>query len=274
MNNTRMLLILVLATIFGLAAGYSALRYLKSRPSVVRVSPGGETVSMVLAAQDLALGRVLEDSDLRVVEWPAGAVPSGFAGTKEELIGLSLITNVHANEPILASKLAESGLLGIIPLIPPGMRALSIAVDQVVGVAGFVTPQTRVDIILIMTPPGSEDAVSKVILQNIQALAAGEEIQETEDGRPVTVPVVTVLVSLAEAEKLALAANEGELRLALRHTLDFETVETLGERASRLFAGTLTGRGRPTVRVGTTAPTARESIIEIYRGGVRTLISY
>jgi pilus assembly protein CpaB len=275
MKTTRVLLILALAVISGLAAGYAALRYLSDRPMPVVVSSArGETVPVVLAARDLPLGSVLEDADLRVVDWPAGVVPAGFAGSKEELVGRSLVAEVQTNEAILATKLAELGLRGIIPLIPPGMRALSIRVDQVVGVAGFVTPQTRVDVILIMTPVGGSDPVSKVILQNVQALAAGAEIQETEDGRPVTVPVVTVLVTPAEAEKLALASHEGEIRLALRNTLDMESVETGGERASRLFAGTESSLARPTVRTGSTAPTARESIIEIYRGGVRTLVSY
>ena len=275
MKNSRMLLILALAIIFGLAAGYSALRYVSARPSTVTASPRGETVLVVLAARDLPLGTILADTDLRVVEWPTGAVPLGFAGSKEELVGRSLLTNVQANEAVLSGKLADSGQIGIIPLIPTGMRALSIAVDQVAGVAGFVTPQTTVDVILIMTPPGSQDAVSKVILQNVQALAAGEEIRETEDGRPVTVPVVTVLVSPSDAEKLALAENQGDLRLALRNTLDIEAVATTGERTSRLFSGTLSSRARGVVRAGSTASTsARESIIEIYRGGVRTLISY
>ena len=273
MKSTRLFLILALATLFGLAAGYSALRYLSDRPTPI-VSARGETVSVVLATRDLPLGTVLEDSHLKAVEWPAGALPSGFATTGEELVGRSLIAEVRTNEAILSSKLADSGLRGIIPLIPSGMRAMSIRVDQVVGVAGFVTPQTKVDVILIMTPVGGSDPVSKVILQNLQALAAGEEIRETEDGRPVTVSVVTVLVTPAEAEKLALAANEGVIRLALRNTLDMEPVETAGERASRLFAGAESPLARPTVRTGATAPTARESIIEIYRGGVRTLVSY
>ena len=86
--------------------------------------------------------------------------------------------------------------------------------------------------------------------------------------------MVTVLVTPAEAEKLALASSEGELRLALRNTIDMESVETVGERASRLFAGAETSLARPAVRTGSTAPTTRESIIEIYRGGVRTLVSY
>lgn len=275
MKTTRVLLILALAIVAGLAAGYAALRYVSDRPMPVTMSSsGGETVPVVLASQDLPLGKVLEDADLRVVEWPAGVLPVGFAGSKEELLGRSLITNVATNEAILSSKLADTGLRGIIPLIPTGMRALSIRVDQVVGVAGFVTPQTRVDVILIMTPVGGSEKVSKVILQNLPALAAGQEIQETEDGKPVTVPVVTVLVTPAEAEKLALASSEGELRLALRNTIDLESVETVGERASRLFAGAETSLARPAVRSGSTTPTTRESIIEIYRGGVRTLVSY
>jgi pilus assembly protein CpaB len=269
-----MILILALAIITGLGAGYSALKYLDDRPVPLASADNGETVPVVLAGRDLALGTVLEEGSLRVVEWPASAVPNGFASSKEELVGQALITDIQANEAILATKLADSGLRGLIPLIPPGMRALSVRVDEVVGVAGFVTPQTRVDVILIMTPPGSNEPVSKVILQNIQALAAGQEIRQSEDGRPITVTVVTVLVTPEEAEKLALAAQEGEIQMALRHTLDLESVETTGERASRLFAGTGVGPRVPSVRVGSTSPTARESIIEIYRGGVRTLISY
>ncbi len=273
--NTRVLLTLAIAIIFGLAAGYSALRFLNSRPEVVQPATGdGETVPVVLAARDLTLGTVLAQEDLQLIEWPATALPVGYASTPEELVGQSLISDVSTNEAILRSKLAQDGLRGIIPLIPEGMRAMSIAVDQIVGVAGFVTPQTRVDVILIMEPQGSQDAVSKIILQNILALAAGEEIRETEDGTPVTVPVVTVAVTPEEAEKLALASNEGVIRLALRHALDLQAVETQGERASRLFSGTPGPLSRPTVRAGTTSPSTQESIVAVIRGGVQTLIRY
>jgi len=273
MQNTRMLLILALAIVCGLAAGYAALQYLDDRPPTIVATAEGETVPVVLASQDLPLGTVLAEEDLRVVEWPAGAVPIGFANTRAELVGESLIHDVSENEPILATNLAGEGLRGLIPLIEPGMRALSVRVDEVVGVAGFVTPGTRVDIILIMTPPGGSDPVSKVILQNIQALAAGQQIQETEDGEPITVTVVTVLVTPEQAEKLALAAQEGKIQMALRYTLDTESVETLGERKSQLFAGAA-GSGRATTRSGSAPLSPRENIIEIYRGGVRTLISY
>jgi len=276
MKNTRMLLIMALAIIFGLGAGYSALNYLgeNSTPLLPSGNGSGDSQPVVLASRDLPLGTVLEEADLMVVDWPGATLPAGFASSSEELLGRSLIANVLTNEVILATKLADAGLYGLIPLIPPGMRALSVKVDEVVGVAGFVTPQTFVDVILIMTPPGSREAVSKVILQNIQALAAGQEIQETADGSPITVTVVTVLVTPEEAERLALAAKEGRIQMALRNTLDQEEVETSGERTSRLFTGRTAARSRSVVRSTSTPTTPQESIIEVYRGGVRTLISY
>lgn len=272
--NTRVLLTLAFAVIFGLAAGYSALRYLNSRPEVVQTGTGdGETVPVVLAARDLELGTVLGEDDLQVVSWPASALPAGFVSTIQELEGESLITAVSANEAILSSKLSD-GLVGIIPLIPEGMRAMSIASDQVLGVSGFVTPQTRVDVILIMDPQGSDDTMSKTILQNLRVLAAGEEIRETEDGTPYTVSVVTVAVTPEEAEKLFLASNQGVIRLALRHALDLQAVDTRGERASRLFSGTTGTLARPAARVGATSPSTQESIIAVYRGGAQSLIRY
>jgi pilus assembly protein CpaB len=270
-----MLLILALAVISGLGAGYSALQYMSERSTPLVTAGDRETLPVVLASADLPVGRVLQTGDVRVVDWPAGSIPTGFASAAEEVTGRSLISAVQANEPILATKLADSGLLGLIPLIEPGMRAMTVRVDDVVGVAGFVGPKTRVDVILIMTPPGEREPLSKVILQNIEAVAAETNIEPTEDGTAVIVTSVTVLVTPEEAEKLALASQEGEIRMALRNTLDVEAVETSGERVSRLFSGAGGVRGgRPLVRTGSTAATSRESIIEIYRGGVRTLVSY
>jgi pilus assembly protein CpaB len=274
MRNTRTLLVLVLAIVSGLVAGYAALTYLSDRPTPVAAKETGETQPVVVAALDLELGEVLEESDLRIVAWPAGLVPSGFAGSVDEVLGRSLITEVHRNEAVLSSKLADSGLHGLVPLIPPGMRALSVRVDEVVGVAGFVTPGTRVDVILIMTPPGTQDPVSKVILQNIQALAAGQQIQKDEAGEAMTVTVVTVLVTPEQAERLALASTEGRIQMALRNTLDLESVATQGQRSSSLFAGFLPARGGTRIRAVPQSSSVTESIVEVYQGGVRTLISY
>lgn len=273
MRNTRLFLILAVAIISGLVAGYSAIRYLRERPTPLIQTETRDVQPVIVAARDLSLGQTVVEEDLRIVDWPTTALPAGYASTTDELVGRSLVYNVQTNEAILSSKLADSGLHGLIPLIPPGMRALSVQVDEVVGVAGFVTPQTHVDVILIMTPPSGQEPISKVILQNLEALAAGQLIQETEEGEPVTVTVVTVLVTPEQAEKLALAASEGRIQMALRNTLDLESVETEGERASGLFSG-VSGRGRPGVRSASTRTSAAESIIEVYQGGVRTLISY
>lgn len=275
MRRKRTLLALALAIVSGLVAGIATIRYLEDRPTSLLASESeAETQPVAVAARDLGVGDVLQAEDVKLVDWPAGSVPSGYAGSSSEVIGRSLIAEVSVNEPFMATKLADTGLYGLVPLIPAGMRALSVRVDEVVGVAGFVTPKTRVDVILTMTVPGGRDPTSKVILQNVQTLAAGQEIQENEEGEPMTVTVVTVLVTPDEAEKLTLASSQGKIQMALRNTLDLETVETSGQFASRLFTGTSAPGSRRVVRSGPTNSTSSESIIEMYQGGVRTLISY
>lgn len=275
MRRKRTLLALALAIVSGLVAGIASIRYLQDRPTPLLASESNaETRPVAVAARDLGVGDVLKIDDVRLVDWPAGSVPAGYAGSTAEVIGRSLITDVSVNEPLMATKLADTGLYGLVPLIPAGMRALSVRVDEVVGVAGFVTPRTRVDVILTMTIPGGRDPISKVILQNVQTLAAGQEIQQNEEGQPMTVTVVTVLVTPEEAEKLSLGASQGKIQMALRHTLDLETVETSGQYASRLFSVASGSTARRVIRSAPTSATSSESIIEMYQGGVRTLISY
>jgi pilus assembly protein CpaB len=274
MKKQRTLVILLLAILSGSVAAWSTLRYLQDRPAPLVASTVGETQPVVVAAEDLELGRMLTAEDLKIVQWPAEALPAGFASSVVEVEGRTVVQNVHMNEAILAPKLADSGLHGMIPLIPPGMRAISVQVDEVVGVAGFVTPQTRVDVILILQLPGQRETTSKVILQNIQALAANQQITENAEGEPMVSTVVTVLVDPEQAEKLALAASRGRIQMALRNTLDLETIETDGERESRLFVTTDAPVRRPRTTTGTPSRAPSESMIEMYRGGVRTLISY
>ncbi|MEJ2205617.1 MAG: Flp pilus assembly protein CpaB [Gemmatimonadota bacterium] len=274
MKKKRVLFVLLLAITSGLVAGYSVIQYLDQRPTAIIASDSrGSTQPVVVAVRDLGLGQLITEDDLRVIEWPAGSVPTGYASVPGEVVGRGVIEAIRANEPILETKLADSGMgAGLPPLIPEGMRALSVKVDEVIGVAGFVTPQTRVDVILTMTPQGTKDPASKVILQNIQALAAGQEIRKNEEGEPMIVAVVTVLVTLEQAEKLVLAANQGRIQMALRNTLDLETVETDGQFASGLFLGTSRRIRRSSVRTGT--PPAAQGFLEMYHGGVRTLVSY
>ena len=275
MKTKRLFIILSLAIVSGAVAGYSALRYLRERPTALMAAEvSRETLPVMVATRDLGLGEVLTEADLRIVEWPGAAIPEGYARTAAEVIGRGVVSDIRTNEPILDTKLADAAAGGgLPPLIPPGMRALAVRVDDVVGVAGFVTPQTRVDVILTMTPAGSQDPVSKLILQNVRALAAGTELRRNDQGEPMEVTVVTVLVTPGDAEKLVLSATQGRIQLALRNTLDLETVDTDGERMS----GLLSGARRPTrgsVRIGTTGPASTPGILVMYQGGVRTLISY
>lgn len=273
MKRRKILVTLTLALISGGIAGYSALRYLQERPpTVMAAEPRDEGHSVVIAAQPLAVGSVVREEDIRVVSWPSEAVPEGYAENAAEVVGRGVITDVRMNEPLLQSKLAELGTGGGLPItIPPGMRAVSVRVDDVIGVAGFVLPSTRVDVLVTLTPPGSNDTATRVILQNVRAVAAGQEIQRDEDGTPMTVTVITLLVTPEDAERLVLAAAQGRIQMALRNTLDVDTLETTGSRMSAL----LVQRRRPTtVRAGPRQPEPLPSVIEIFLGGKRTLISY
>ena len=273
MRRKRTLLILLLALVSGAVAAFSALRYLQNRPTPLIAASSPDTRPVVVAAREVALGHTLTEDDVRVIAWPADALPSGIATTTDEVVGRSVVDDLGMNEPILTVKLAEGGLYGMVPLIPQGMRAVSVSVDQVIAVAGYVTPRTRVDIILIMETPGSSETQSKVIMENLTVLAADQVITENSEGQPIVSSVVTVLVTPQQAEKITLADTQGTLRLALRNTLDLESYETDGERESRLFR-TAGSTPAPRARVGTTSRAPSESIIEMYRGDQRTLVTY
>src|SRR5512135_418030 len=149
-RRSRPFILLALAVLSGGAAAYLAMQYIRERATPLMAAPP-KTAKVIVAAHDLPLGAVLGERDVKAVDWAGGALPQGFIGTVPEALGRGLITPVQENEPILEAKLAQKGAGGGLPvIIDPGMRALSVAVDQVVGVAGFVTPSTRVDVLLTM----------------------------------------------------------------------------------------------------------------------------
>jgi pilus assembly protein CpaB len=226
---------LVLALVSGGAAGYLALGYM-NRPLSPRSASANAMTHIVVAARDLAVGTVLAPGDVKKIDWPALTVPPGYAGSEEEVMGRGVITPVSANEPLMTAKLADKDAGGGLPIvIPEGMRAVSVEVDEVIGVAGFVTPGTRVDVLVTFSESGDRDeAATRVILQNVQALASGQTIQRSANGEPQTTTVITLLVTPEQAEKLTLAATEGHIQLALRNTLDMAEVDTDGVQAATL----------------------------------------
>ena len=269
---------LVLALASGGAAGYLALNNLQ-QPLSARPAATSPTMRVVVAARDLPVGAVLGPADVKAVDWPASALPPGYARDPQAVVGRGLITAVSANEPLLAAKLASKEAGGGLPItIPEGMRAVSVKVDEVVGVAGFVLPGTRVDVLATLTPSsGREEAATRVILQNVQTLAAGQTIQRDAEGKPQTVTVITLLVAPEEAEKLTLAATEGQIQLALRNTLDMGQVDTKGADAGNLVQSSPVAAPRPTgprvARPARTTGGGGTSVIT-YNGAERTVTTF
>ena len=275
-RRSRPFILLALAVVSGGAAAYLAMQYIRQQATPLMAATP-KTAQVVVAAHDMPLGSILGDRDVKTVDWAGGALPPGFIGSVPEAVGRGLITPVQENEPVLEAKLAAKGAGGGLPvIIDQGMRALSVAVDQVVGVAGFVLPSTRVDVLLTLTDAGSKEPATRVIMQNVKALAAGQSIQQDKEGKAQSVPVVTLLVTPEQAETLALAASQGRIQMALRNSLDTLHIETRGTRVSALMGGPI---GRVPVATPRRAAAVRElsvpepsqTVIEVYRGGVRTL---
>ena len=270
----RLWIILVLAVVSGGSAAYFALAYLRdSTPTLLAADK--PTQQVAVGARDLPLGTVIQAADVKMIDWFGDAVAPGLPTSAELVVGRGLITPVRANEVLLETKLAAKGAgAGLAVTIPEGMRAVSVRVDEVIGVAGFVLPGTRVDVVLTLPPKDQRrESVSQIILQNMRILAAGQIVQQDAQGKPITVSVITILVTPQDGELLILAANEGKIQMALRNTLDEEEVRTRGAYANRLLPGTRDSAA--IARARRAAGTAGSgTVVEAYRGGVRTLIKF
>jgi pilus assembly protein CpaB len=269
MQRKRILIVLGFALLCGIGAGFMIFEYLRA-PMESVAAPTDRTRPVVVAARDLAAGTILQPLDIKVVEWPAALAPATYASDEAAVLGRGLVAHVSADEPLLEAKLAQSGQGGLPVVIPDGMRAVSVKVDEVIGVAGFVLPGTRVDV--LATFGDRDEAVTRVILQNVEALAAGQTTQPDAQGKPQTVPVITLLVSPEEAEDLTLAATQGQIQLALRGTLDQESVRTDGSRVGGLVRGATT---EPVRRVAaSTVPRSSSQRVITYNGAEKTVAEF
>ena len=241
-----------------------------------------KTQPVVIATTDLSLGAELKADDLKVALYPQGQAPEGAFVRTEEIVGRGVIVNIVKNEPILPAKLAskEAGA-GLPPVIPEGMRAVSVRVNEVIGVAGYVLPGTRVDVLATASPTNEpKDITTKLVLANVQVLTAGTRMeQDQKDGKPVQVTVVTMSVTPEQAERLALASTEGKIQLALRNPLDQSAPATPGMRPAVLLGmakgpapAQSTSRAKPgtAVTVASTT-TAFVPTVEVIRGDKRAM---
>jgi pilus assembly protein CpaB len=263
MRRIRVFIVLGVAIGLGGTFALATYRYIQNTP-VREVSL--PTTPVVVAAADLTLGVELRREDLRVI-----AVPAGSFRDPQEVVGRGLIQPVAQNETVLPGKLAPVGAgAGLPPVIPEGMRAVSVRVNDVIGVAGYVLPGARVDVVATVSPTNQlTDMTSKVVLTNVLVLAAGTRIErDVEQDKPISVSVVTLLVDPADAERLTLASTEGKIQLALRNPLDTTAPPTPGVRPAVLL-GYAPPR-RPVPRpVAPPAPPPPPPTVEIIRGDKR-----
>lgn len=235
--NRRLVTILLIACVI---AGGCALLVYRAVGGKLQAAKPVSTTQVVAAATDLKLGTVIAPADLTTMSI-AGTPPKDAILNAKDALGRGVISAIYQGEPILDSRLAPKGSGGgLAATIPDGMRACAVKVDEVVGVAGFVTPGMRVDVLISGNPPGeptTEGTVTKTVLQNIQVLSAGTDIQRDAEGKPQQVQVVNLLVTPEQAETLSLASNQTKIQLVLRNPLDTKIAQVTPTALSTLFSG-------------------------------------
>jgi len=233
-RRNRTLVVLIVAIAVASGASYFVYRAVTNIP-VREVEVRSYYVAV--AAKSLPVGTMIAQSDVKLVPWPAASPVAGGYSKVEEVVNRGLISSVVENEPLTSTKLAviEAGA-GLPPTIATGMRAISVKVNEVIGVAGFVVPGTRVDLVVTIEKKDGE-SVSRVIVSNAQVLTAGTKYDQDQakDGKPMPATVVTLLVTPTDAERIALASAQGSIMLALRNPLDSTPTETSGTRLASLL---------------------------------------
>ncbi|MCA1817070.1 MAG: Flp pilus assembly protein CpaB [Acidobacteria bacterium] len=237
MRNKRFVIVLGGAVLFGLVAAMSVSRYLSGAQAYAK-----NLSNVVVAKIAINPGEKLIAEQLETVQFPRGATPDGVFESPDKLVGRVAVVAIAGREPITDFKLAPEGSAGgLSAMIPEGYRAMTVKVDDVVGVSGFIMPGALVDVVVVINPAESsaqQDPISKIVLQNIKVLANGQNIDKPKSERePESVKAVTLQVTPEQAEKLALAATEGKLQLVMRNAVDQDDEQTEGVNKRRLLGG-------------------------------------
>ena len=280
-RNTRTAVVVGVAVILAAIASLGMYRIVSRMPAKTTEV---KTIDVVVAQHPLALGTMITADHVKVVQWPANAPVANSFSKVDDVVNRGLISAVEENEPLTSSKLAavEAGA-GLPPSIPPGMRAVSVKVNEVVGVAGFVVPGTRVDVMVTLAGKvRDDDSTTRVVVSNVQVLTAGTRYdqEKAKDGAPIPSTVVTLLVTPEDGERVALAASAGQIMLTLRNPLDQDQTTTAGVRTTGLFGQPAPapvktppvhrGPAKPPAPIVATNPTPAAYTVEAFRGAKRT----
>jgi pilus assembly protein CpaB len=278
--NRRLLTVFAFALLVSAAASAGLYRLISTRLTASAKAPGVQTI---VAAKQLDPGAMVKESDIKFIDAPAD-MPKGVLTNKQDVVGRGVVSTIFEGEAFVESRLAAKGAgAGFAASIPEGMRAVAIHVNDVVGVAGFVVPGMRVDVLVTGNPPGESNHGTRVktILQNIQVLSAGQNFQKDAEGKPVSVAVVNLLVNPEQAEVLSLAGNETKIQLVLRNPLDQKVAETKGSAVGELFGKVARDpeprQQRPAPKVAAPVappPPPAPAIVEIISGTKRVQASF
>jgi len=280
-RNKRTAVVVGVAVILAAIASLGMYRIVSRMPAkAVEV----KTIDVVVAQHPLKLGTRITTDHVKVVQWPANAPVANSFSKLDDVLNRGLISAVEENEPLTSAKLAalEAGA-GLPPSIPPGMRAVSVKVNEVVGVAGFVVPGTRVDVMVTLSGKiRDEDSTTRVVVSNVQVLTAGTRYdqEKAKDGAPIPSTVVTLLVTPEDGERVALAASAGQIMLTLRNPLDQDQTTTAGVRTTGLFGqpapapakapAVRRGPAKPPAPIVVANPTPAIYTVEAFRGAKRS----
>jgi len=276
MNRTRLLMIGVVALALGAFVSLFVYKNLQGRPATVEAG-----ADVIVAADDIQVGSRVEEHDVRIARFPASGLPPGAYTKRSQVMGRGVIIPISRGEFVLPSKLApENAGAGLPALIPPGMRAVSVRVNEVVSVAGFVGPGTRVDVLLTGTPNGTSESQTTTVLQNVAVIASGQRLERNAAGEAQATPVITLLASPEDAERLTLASSEGKIQLVLRNPLDTHQDPVEAANAKGLYMGGTPVVARPrvtthSVKQKTEPPPTSPSVlsIEVIKGDKKTEVT-
>jgi len=269
MNRNRLLLIGAFALLLGAFVSYTVYRGLHAR-SAPDNRAGAE---VVVATHDMQVGDKIQDTDVKLVRFPADEIPPNVFRLTKSAVGRGVVLPITKGEFILPTKVAaENAGSGLPSLIPPGMRAVSVRVNEIVAVAGFVLPGTRVDVLLTGNPAGASEAQTTTVLENVAVIATGQRLERNSTGDPQTAPVITLLVSPDDAQRLTLASTQGHIQLALRNPLDTKQTDVAAVHSSSLYKGVIqptptpvAARSTPKKVVNATPPPTLYTV-EVIRG--------
>lgn len=238
LRNKRLIIAILAAIGFGLVAAVLVSRYLTSAQAYTR-----NLTNVVVAKLEIPVGSRIGAEHLSVVQFPKSVAPEGtFSQIDDRLVGRIAITRIAPRDPVTETRLAPIGTAGgLSSVIPDGYRAMTVKVDDVVGLSGFIMPGTLVDVVVVIDPPEGatqKDKVSKIVLQNIKVLANGQNLDKPKNEKEAErVKTVTLQVTPEQTEKLALASSEGKLQLVMRNSIDQGDEATPGADKKTLLAG-------------------------------------